>query len=276
MEGGDGEQGAVDVNAYFVTDGAKPPAPKSLADCGAVPPKCSGFGPWVWLSALWGLYAGWLKRSPLLTKAITSGVLALGGDTAAQCFEYHEQGGTGPFFKDTRRLLAVGVDSVFVTGPALHTLYEFLERLVPTNTGGFLPAAFHVLVDTFVFDPIFVASFFCTTGLLESRSLKEDILPALRSIIAKQQRDQAVIEADNAVRRQTAKRRDVRSVAVEGTKPQGSTADGHDSREKAAGVKAERNRRYDNKECFLCGKQGHKQRDYPQSQQGKAGKGVHG
>lgn len=99
MEGGDGEQGAVDVNAYFVTDGAKPPAPKSLADCGAVPPKCSGFGPWVWLSALWGLYAGWLKRSPLLTKAITSGVLALGGDTAAQCFEYHEQGGTGPFFK---------------------------------------------------------------------------------------------------------------------------------------------------------------------------------
>lgn len=82
--------------------------------------------------------------------------------------------------QDTRRLLAVGVDSVFVTGPALHTLYEFLERLVPTNTGGFLPAAFHVLVDTFVFDPIFVASFFCTTGLLESRSLKEDILPALR------------------------------------------------------------------------------------------------
>ena len=64
----------------------------------------------------------------------------------------------------------------------------------------------------------------------------------LFSIIAKQQRDQAVIEANDAVRRQTAKR-DARSVAVEGTKPQGSTADGHDSREsaKAAGVKAERN-----------------------------------
>ena len=73
-------------------------------------------------------------------------------------------------------------------------------------------------------------------------------------------------------------RRDARSVRVEGTKPQGNTADGHDLREsaKAAGVKAERNRRYDNKECFVCGKQGHKQRDCPQSQQGKARKGVHG
>ena len=101
---------------------------------------------------------------------------------------------------------------------------------------------------------------------------------ALFSIIAKQQWDQAVLEANDAVRRQTAKRRDARSVAVEGTKPQGSTADGHDSREsaKAAGVKAERNRRYDNNECVVYGKQGHKQRDCPQSQQGQAGKGVRG
>ena len=100
----------------------------------------------------------------------------------------------------------------------------------------------------------------------------------LFSIIAKQRRDQAVIEANDAVRRQKVKRRDARSVAVEGTKPQGSTADGRDSREssKAAGVKADRNRRFDNKECFVCGKQGHKQRYCPKSQQGKAGKGVHG
>ena len=100
---------------------------------------------------------------------------------------------------------------------------------------------------------------------------------ALFSIIATQQRDQAVIEANNAAHRQTAKRRDARSMAAAWTKPQGSAADEHDSREdaRAAGVEAERSRRYDNNECFACGKQGHKQWDCPQSQQGKAGKGVH-
>ena len=100
----------------------------------------------------------------------------------------------------------------------------------------------------------------------------------LFNIIAKHLRDQAVNEANDAECRQTAKRRDAMSVAAAGTKSQGSTADAHDSREgaKAAGVKAERNRRYDNNECFVCGKQGHKQRDCPQSQQGTAGKGVHG
>ena len=97
---------------------------------------------------------------------------------------------------------------------------------------------------------------------------------ALFNIIAKQHRDQAVIETNDAERRRTAKRRDARSMAAAGTKPQGSAADGHDSREntKAAGVKADRNRRFDNNECFVCGKQEHKRWE---SQQGKAGNGVH-
>ena len=98
------------------------------------------------------------------------------------------------------------------------------------------------------------------------------------SIIAKQQRNQAVIEANDAERRQTAKRRNARSTAAAGTKPQGSAADEHDSRKNtnATGVKAEGHRPYDNNECFVCGKQGHKQWDCHQSQQGKTGKGVHG
>ena len=65
---------------------------------------------------------------------------------------------------------------------------------------------------------------------------------ALFNIIAKQQRDQAVLEANGAERRQRAKRRDAWSMAVVGTKPQGSAAQEHDSREnaKTAAVKAER------------------------------------
>ena len=68
------------------------------------------------------------------------------------------------------------------------------------------------------------------------------------------------------------------SVPDAGTKPQGSTADGHDPREsaKAAGVKAERSRWYHQNKHFICGKQGHKQWDCHQHQQRKAGKSVHG
>ena len=41
-------------------------------------------------------------------------------------------------------------------------------------------------------------------------------------------------------------------------------------------MKAEWNGLYDNKECFVCGKQDHKQRDFLQSQRGGPGKGMHG
>ena len=113
------------------------------------------------------------------------------------------------------------------------------------------------------------------------KRMRFDLVPhdpdALFNIIAKQQRDQAVTEVNDAERRQTAKRRYSRSMAAAGTRPQGCAVDEHDSRgnAKAAGVKAERSRRYDNNECFACGKQGHKQWDCPQSQQVEAGKGVH-
>ena len=103
---------------------------------------------------------------------------------------------------------------------------------------------------------------------------------ALFNIIAKQQWDQAVIKANDAERRQTAKQPDARSIVAAGPKPQGSAADGHDSREnaKAAGVRCEIRAecRYDNTQCFVRGKQGHKQWGCPQRHQGKAGKGVHG
>ena len=54
---------------------------------------------------------------------------------------------------------------------------------------------------------------------------------ALLSIIAKKQPDNAGIEANDVERPQIAKRRAARSVAAAATKPQGSTADSHESRE---------------------------------------------
>ena len=97
---------------------------------------------------------------------------------------------------------------------------------------------------------------------------------ALFNIIDQQRRDQAVLEANDAARRQTAERRDARSVAAAETKLHGNAADKHDASQsaKAAGVKAERNRRYDNNECSVCGKQGYKQWDYPKVSRERQGK----
>eukprot|EP00752_Nemacystus_decipiens_P015996 g14301.t1 len=182
-EEGDGGE-AADAYVCSSGSGSDGPNPSSATDLRfPQPKKIMPLAPWVWFSAVWGLYAVLLRQSPLLTKALTSGVLALGGDMAAQFFEFRQQtvcGEKGPFLKDTRRLLAVAIDSILITGPALHTLYGILERLIPTAAGGFVPAASHLLIDTLVFDPIFVTSFFCVTGMLESRSLKQDVLPALR------------------------------------------------------------------------------------------------
>ena len=100
---------------------------------------------------------------------------------------------------------------------------------------------------------------------------------ALSNGIAKQQRDQAVIEANGAARRQTAKWRDSRSRLLRGPSRREVllTSTTHARMPRLPGVKAERNRRYDNNECFVCSKQGHKQWNCSQSQQGKVGKGVH-
>ena len=101
---------------------------------------------------------------------------------------------------------------------------------------------------------------------------------ALFNIIDQQRRDQAVIEANDAARWQTPQRWDSKSVAAAETNLQGNAAGKHYASQSAKtdGVKTERNRRYDNNECFVCGKKGHKQWDCSQSQQGKARKGVHG
>ena len=53
-----------------------------------------------------------------------------------------------------------------------------------------------------------------------------------------------------------ATRRDARSVAAAGIKQQGNAADkpGGSQSAKTAEMKAERNRRYENNECFVSGK----------------------
>lgn len=70
-------------------------------------PNSTRLAPWLWLSALWGLYAVWLRQFPLVTKALTAGVLAFGGDAMAQFFEFQQNGRRGPLLKVTMQSMPV-------------------------------------------------------------------------------------------------------------------------------------------------------------------------
>jgi hypothetical protein len=143
------------------------------------------------LKQTWHHYLWLLASFPLITKALTAGFIAFVGDFAAQRFEHdHLTKGSSNSDSDSNsnsnssssseaqrlrfsynrlRSMAVIVDGVFITGPGLHVLYNLLESHIPTTAGGILPAALHVLLDTFLFDPVFVATFFCTTAALEGK-----------------------------------------------------------------------------------------------------------
>ena len=84
---------------------------------------------------------------------------------------------------------------------------------------------------------------------------------ALFNIIDQQRRDQAVLDAKDAARRQTATRVTLDQWLLRRPKLQVNVADKHDGSHsgKAGRVNAERNRRYETNEYFVCGKQGHKQ-----------------
>ena len=87
-DGGNGEE-CENVNVLYTEEAT------FTTDSSGPSPKRSSFGPWSWLSALWEMYTVSLRQSPMLTKAVTSGVLALSGEIVAQYVEFQQKGRSG-------------------------------------------------------------------------------------------------------------------------------------------------------------------------------------
>lgn len=158
------------------------------------------------LVGMWAWYTGCLDAFPLYTKSLTSAVISLAGDGGAQ---FHEQRirarkvgrrvGLSNFRYDRRRGLTNFADSALVCGPLLHYGYGLLESAIPVadacGGGGGVAlspsraAAAHVLIDDFVFDAIFIALMFVSTGIGEgyrpsqiARQCKRDYVPAVKAM----------------------------------------------------------------------------------------------
>ncbi|CAM9936217.1 unnamed protein product, partial [Ectocarpus fasciculatus] len=121
-----------------------------------------------------------LDVHPVLTKSISSGFIGLLGDVLAQLVEY-ACGVASPPWKTTAmmwRSCAVMLDGLLINGPLLHYAYEMLESCMPAGDS-VLAAMLQVGVDVLVIDPVCAFIFVWSTGLIEGRSIRDEILPTI-------------------------------------------------------------------------------------------------
>lgn len=112
-------------------------------------------------------YLLFLKLYPVLTKAVSSGILSALGNLLAQMIEKKQK-------KDSRSLDVSGllrylVYGFFVTGPLSHYLYLCMESWVPPE----VPWARvkRLLLDRLLFAPAFLLLFFLIMNFLEGKDI---------------------------------------------------------------------------------------------------------
>ncbi|XP_055627807.1 mpv17-like protein 2 [Toxorhynchites rutilus septentrionalis] len=114
---------------------------------------------------VWRLLFG---RYLLITNTVSSGVLMMIGDVAAQAIEMKRDAVEKRQF-DWRRIgymTLVGISQ----GPLHHYLYKWMDRILP---GVNLKTVFQKIgIDQFVMSPIFIITYMYSAGLLEGNSVR--------------------------------------------------------------------------------------------------------
>lgn len=150
-------------------------------------------------------YAVQLSAKPIITKAVTSGLIAMVGDYMAQWIAYKlERRKTVHVLQPTsmqqtlsihgsynlRRGLSLLADGVFISGPLMHFGYNLFESILPAGTSS-LAALSHVVADSILLDSFFVANAFVVTGIAEGYTPKDlipqfqaDYIPTLKASFA--------------------------------------------------------------------------------------------
>lgn len=125
-----------------------------------------GGNKWSFLS--W--YLSLLEKHPVLTKAVTSAILTFVGDLICQLMIDEVPS------LDLKRIFTFTFLGLVLVGPTLHFWYLYLSKLV-TVTGA-SGALLRLVIDQFVFAPIFIGVFLSTLVTLEGRPA--EVMPKLR------------------------------------------------------------------------------------------------
>eukprot|EP00092_Neocalanus_flemingeri_P031868 GFUD01034618.1.p1 GENE.GFUD01034618.1~~GFUD01034618.1.p1 ORF type:complete len:187 (+),score=39.65 GFUD01034618.1:67-627(+) len=115
------------------------------------------------IQSLLAFYQRLLKTNPILTKSITSGIIACAGSTLSQVVA-----GGAVSTKVSRSFLIFGS---LVTGPVTHYLYIALDKLFPGT--GLAKSLLRVLTDRLVFSPAFLFLTIYLLGRLQGLTNKE-------------------------------------------------------------------------------------------------------
>ncbi|CAN0890626.1 Protein sym-1 [Linum grandiflorum] len=115
-------------------------------------------------------YLSLLAKYPVLTKSVTSGLLNFLGDIICQLVI---DKAPSPDLKRTSRFAFLGL---VLVGPALHFWYLYLSKLVtiPGAAGAFT----RLILDQFLFAPVFLGVFLSTLVVLEGRP--SQVVPKLQ------------------------------------------------------------------------------------------------
>ncbi|KAJ0261217.1 Peroxisomal membrane 22 kDa [Hirschfeldia incana] len=115
-------------------------------------------------------YLALLSNYPVLTKAVTSAILTLIGDLICQLTINKTSS------LDKKRTLTFTILGLGLVGPALHFWYLYLSKVVTAS--GLSGAVLRLLLDQFVFAPVFVGVFLSAVVTLEGKP--SHVIPKLK------------------------------------------------------------------------------------------------
>eukprot|EP00189_Rhodosorus_marinus_P013070 CAMPEP_0184739280 /NCGR_PEP_ID=MMETSP0315-20130426/2121_1 /TAXON_ID=101924 /ORGANISM="Rhodosorus marinus, Strain UTEX LB 2760" /LENGTH=250 /DNA_ID=CAMNT_0027207911 /DNA_START=78 /DNA_END=830 /DNA_ORIENTATION=+ len=119
------------------------------------------------LVTFWKNYLNALERWPIVVKCVSGAVLTMLGDVAAQAIESKGKGSW-----DARRTFALTTTSLLLTTPIYHFVYQFLEARFPAAVGA-RNLITQVVLDQLIVCPLYFPVFFCSSGILEGKTLHE-------------------------------------------------------------------------------------------------------
>ncbi|XP_064209675.1 peroxisomal membrane protein 2 [Anguilla rostrata] len=113
-----------------------------------------------------------LKKYPILTKSVTSGILSALGNLLSQALESRKKRTTDGNLRKGLNVLGparFAVYGLFCTGPLSHYFYQLMELVFPSSEP--YCALKRLLLDRLVFAPAFLLLFFFVMNVLEGRTI---------------------------------------------------------------------------------------------------------